>query len=70
MVDNYASSNLIREGKSIQIPSLLQSGRSQGMHTLNDDLALLVRTGKVTKQEALNVAADPIALGKSLEGVR
>jgi twitching motility protein PilT len=70
MVGNYAISNLIREGKTIQIPSLLQSGRSQGMHTLNDDLALLVRTGKVTKQEALNVAADPIALGKSLEGVR
>lgn len=64
MVSNIAISNLIRENKSNQIPSMIQSGRLQGMHTLNDDLALMVRVGKVTIEEALKVSPDPSSLEK------
>ena len=55
MVANAAIGNLIREKKTIQIPSSIQGGRAQGMHLLNDDLASLVHREKITKEEALEV---------------
>lgn len=64
MVANPAIGNLIRENKAIQIPSLIQSGRAQGMHTLNDDLSSLVRRERVSKEEAMKVSNDPASLDK------
>lgn len=64
MVANVAIGNLIRENKAIQIPSLIQAGRTAGMHTLNDDLASLIRRGRVTKEEAMKVSNDPSSLEK------
>lgn len=66
MIANVAISNLIRENKTIQIPSMLQSGRKEGMHSLNDDLIALVNDGKVTRDEALKVSSDPASLEKAL----
>ena len=66
MIANVAISNLIRENKTIQIPSMLQSGRKEGMHCLNDDLIALVNDGKVTRDEALKVSSDPASLEKAL----
>ncbi len=66
MIANFAISNLIRENKTIQIPSLLQSGRREGMHSLNDDLLRLVHEDKVTVAEAMKVSTDPSALEKIL----
>ena len=66
MIANVAISNLIRENKTIQIPSMLQSGRKEGMHSLNDDLIALVNDGKVTRDEALKVSSDPASLEKVL----
>lgn len=66
MIANFAISNLIRENKTIQIPSMLQAGRRDGMHCLNDDLLALVHDGKVTKEEALKVSSDPTSLEKTL----
>ncbi|MBS7239693.1 MAG: type IV pilus twitching motility protein PilT, partial [Acetatifactor sp.] len=62
MIANFAISNLIRENKTIQIPSLLQSGRREGMHTLNDDLVRLVQDDKITRDTALKVSDDPGSL--------
>jgi twitching motility protein PilT len=45
-------SNLIREGKTFQIPSMMQTGRAQGMVTLNDALIELVKRKIVDPQEA------------------
>jgi twitching motility protein PilT len=47
-----AISNLIREGKTFQIPSLMQVGKAGGMVTLNDALFQLVRDGIVAPDEA------------------
>ena len=44
--------NLIREGKSHQIYSVLQTGGSHGMQTMDASLAQLVRAGKITRQLA------------------
>jgi len=55
---NSAISNLIREGKTFQINSMMQVGRAQGMVTLNDALAELVKKGQITPEEALVRAVD------------
>lgn len=44
--------NLIREGKTHQIASIMQASGSASMHTLNMDLARLVKTGYISKENA------------------
>lgn len=44
--------NLIREAKTFQIGSMIQTGAKQGMMTLDQYLAGLVKKGAVTKDEA------------------
>ena len=62
LLTNGAISNLIREGKTFQIPSMMQVGRAQGMVSLNDALAELVRKGLVTPEEAVLRAVDKTGL--------
>jgi twitching motility protein PilT len=50
---NAAISNLIREGKTFQIPSIMQTQRGSGMVTLNDALFDLVKRKMVSPQDAL-----------------
>lgn len=52
LVVTSAISNLIREGKTFQIPSIMQTGKSLGMRTLNDALLDLVKSNTVEAQEA------------------
>ncbi len=54
--------NLIRESKTFQIRSVLQTGAAQGMGLLDSALAQLVRAGVVTRDEALLQAEDPKAI--------
>lgn len=49
-----AISNLIREGKTFQIPSLMQTGRGQGMKTLDHSLMELAQAGTIEIDEAYN----------------
>jgi len=53
LIVNGAVANLIREGKTFQIPSIMQTGRAQGMVTLHDALIDLVKRKVVTPKEAL-----------------
>ena len=55
---NSAISNLIREAKTFQIPSMMQVGRAQGMVALNDALMDLVTKKLVEPQEAYLKAVD------------
>ena len=55
---NSAVSNLIREGKIFQIPSVMQTGKKQGMTTLNDVLFKLVVDKTVAPEEAYIKAVD------------
>ncbi len=50
--------NLIRESKTFQLRSVLQTGAAQGMCLLDTSLAHLVRDGIVTREEALLHAED------------
>lgn len=54
-----AVSNLIREEKTFQIRSIMQTGRADGMALLDDSIADLVKTGQVSKEIARRFAEDP-----------
>jgi twitching motility protein PilT len=51
--------NLIREGKTHQIYSVLQTGGAHGMQTMDASLASLVRAGKITRAMAESRATAP-----------
>jgi twitching motility protein PilT len=53
-----AISNLIREGKTFQIPSAMQTGRNHGMVMLNDALYDYVQQGVVEPRDAYVKAVD------------
>jgi twitching motility protein PilT len=53
-----AISNLIREGKTFQVPSAMQTGKNHGMVMLNDALFDLVKSGVVEPRDAYVKAVD------------
>ncbi len=57
-----AVSNLVREGKTFQIPSIMQTSKKLGMVTLNDALLELVDGKLVEPREAWTKAVDKPAL--------
>jgi twitching motility protein PilT len=61
-----AIANLIREGKTYQIPSIMQTGRRHGMVLLNDSLLDLVKRKVVSPEEAYVKAIDKLNLLASL----
>jgi len=58
LVATPAIRNLIREAKLQSIPSALQTGSRYGMHTLNQNLADLVKDDKITYETALEKCSD------------
>ena len=66
LVATPAVRSLIRQNKSFQITSAMQTGKRQGMQLLDDALTELVRAGKITLDTALAVANDPVTLRNQL----
>jgi twitching motility protein PilT len=60
LVVNKAVGNLIRENKTFQIKSVLQTGGAQGMCMLDASLADLLKKGVITREEALKHTDDPV----------
>jgi twitching motility protein PilT len=67
MVGTDAARSLIREGKTPQLINVLQTGAQAGMQTLESHLAQLVVEGKVTAENAIAKANNPMAVRQSLE---
>jgi twitching motility protein PilT len=67
LVVNAAISNLIREAKTFQIPSIMQTGKAIGMQTQTDAMLELVRGNKVTPLEAYTKAVDQGLMKSTLE---
>ena len=67
MVVNSAIRNLIREGKTYQIYSVIETARDQGMQTLDQALQDLITNKKIETEEAFQVTRDPDNLKKRLE---
>jgi twitching motility protein PilT len=65
-----AISNLIREGKTFQIPSVMQTNRKVGMVTLNDALIELVDAKQVEPKEAYMKAVEKAGFAAALKAKR
>jgi twitching motility protein PilT len=59
LIATKAVGNLIRENKTFQLKSVLQTGSTHGMFLLDYSLAELVKSGVITKEEGLRHAEDP-----------
>jgi len=62
MINTPAIANLIREGKTAQLYSQIQTGGELGMQTLEKALADLVSHGEIDLREGLSKASKPIEL--------
>jgi twitching motility protein PilT len=58
MITTPAIANLIREGKTYQLPTAIQGGRSIGMQTMDQHLADLVNRGLITHRAAVQKVHD------------
>lgn len=64
---NPAAANLIEQGKTRQLFSLMESSATEGMRTLDQSLAELVNRGVLSRGEALQHCKDPQTLERLLE---
>ena len=56
LVGTDAVGSLIRDNKCFQLATVMQSSAALGMHTLNADLARLVRAGTIRRDDAIRVS--------------
>ncbi|HEV2359603.1 MAG TPA: type IV pilus twitching motility protein PilT [bacterium] len=58
LVANAAIRNLVREGKTFQIPSMIETGAKEGMISLDQSLRDLLRRGLISPEDAFRRAID------------
>lgn len=58
LVVTSAVANLIRESKTFQIPSMLQTGKKYGMQSLDDAIMTLLQAGKIGADDAYSKAVE------------
>jgi twitching motility protein PilT len=68
LIPTPAVRNLIREGKTHQIYSAIQTGGEHGMQTMDAALTELVHAGKITRDVARRRASVPAELERLLGG--
>ena len=66
MITTPAIRAIIREDKVHQIYSMIQSGQKYGMKTMNQSLADLYLTGKITINDAMSYSHNTQELGEML----
>lgn len=69
MVANAAVRAIIREGKTHQLDTTIQTGVNEGMQTMDRTLAKLVQQHVITYESAREYAVDPHELDKIIKGV-
>jgi len=62
LINNTAVSNLIRENRIHEIPSVIETGLEQGMIDMNRSLARLVQNGDITVENAFTYSVNPKGL--------
>lgn len=66
MIANPAIRNLIRENKTFQIISQIQTNKKMGMQTMDDALFDLYMKGKITANDCLHYAQDLVSMTRRL----
>ena len=68
MIANGAIRNLIREERVFELPRNMEfSTKEEGMRTLDQALADLVRRGMVSQEEAMMKSSNPVRLNQLLQ---
>ena len=67
LVVNSATSNLIRESKTFQLPSVIQTGKKYGMQSLDDAILDLLHKGRIAAEEAYEKSIDKTKFVKFLK---
>jgi len=68
LIGTLPLANLIRDGKTFQIPSIMQTGKNVGMQIMDESIRTLLQEGKITPQAALENASNPGLIKAALEG--
>lgn len=68
MFSNVAIRNLIREAKTHQIDTMIQTSRQSGMITMDDALVQLETEGKISSEKALEFAQNKQEVARKLKG--
>ncbi len=68
MIANPAIRNIIREGKTHQLDTVIQTGADQGMQTMDRTLVKLVQSGVVTYDDAREFAVDLVEFERLMRG--
>jgi twitching motility protein PilT len=63
-VNTIASGNIIREGKTYQLPTVMQTGKNEGMQLLDQVLFEAVKKGEVSGEDAWEHANDKTTFAK------
>lgn len=66
LIANPAVRNLIREGKTFQIPSVMQTNKRVGMQTMDDALYDLFMKRIIREEDFITFAQDPVAASRKL----
>ena len=64
---NNAVRNLIRENKTYQIPSIIQTGKRRGMQTMDDAIYDLFLRGDISAASAVSYAQDPVMMNNKVD---
>ncbi len=68
MFNTHAVANLIREHKTFQLPSIIQTGKKYGMGLMDDSIKELLSKGLITIETARRFAEDPSRFAGSESG--
>ncbi len=66
LINNNAVSNLIRERRTHEINTVIETGSQEGMVDMNRSLAELVRAGEITVESAYNNSLNPKTLERMI----
>ena len=66
LINNNAISNLIRESRTHEITSVVETSSAEGMMDLNRCLADLVRKGEITAENAFQYSSNPRSLERMM----
>jgi len=69
LIGSSALASIIRDGKITQIDSLIQTGKSVGMQTMDQHLQALLNSGKISREAAREKAIDKRLFARLVDGV-
>ncbi len=68
LLANSAVRNIIREGKTHQLDSVIQTSAAEGMQSMDRTLVQMVQGGQITYEEAKNFAVDLAEFDRMMKG--